>query len=262
MRITKVYTRTGDSGRTRLAGGQEVSKDSLRVEAYGTVDELNASVGFARAMNGEADRASAKQLEQDLRWVQNKLFDLGGILATAPGQVFKNMPAIKAQELIDDFESASGRSSIDTLWVNSSDAGADASKMLFGKITREAGNHALSVTARMSEKDRPFGRVNVPLSRGAIEPVDAREFRGVKFDVRGDGDYRLLVPTYNAATFQAPFKAAPQWQTISIDFSSLKPQPAQGLPWRGDDLLMLSFEIARKTGELGWLEIDNVRFYR
>lgn len=172
------------------------------------------------------------------------------------------LPAIKAQELIDDFESASGRSSIDTLWVNSSDAGADASKMLFGKITREAGNHALSVTARMSEKDRPFGRVNVPLSRGAIEPVDAREFRGVKFDVRGDGDYRLLVPTYNAATFQAPFKAAPQWQTISIDFSSLKPQPAQGLPWRGDDLLMLSFEIARKTGELGWLEIDNVRFYR
>lgn len=98
MRITKVYTRTGDAGRTRLAGGQEVSKDSLRVEAYGTVDELNASVGLARAMNGEADRASAKQLEQDLRWVQNKLFDLGGILATAPGQVFKNMPAIKAQD--------------------------------------------------------------------------------------------------------------------------------------------------------------------
>ena len=98
MRITKVYTRTGDSGRTRLAGGQVVSKDSLRVEAYGTVDELNASVGLARAMNGEADRASAKQLEQDLRWVQNKLFDLGGILATTPGQVFKNMPTIMARD--------------------------------------------------------------------------------------------------------------------------------------------------------------------
>ena len=43
MRITKVYTRTGDAGETRLAGGQQVWKDSLRVEAYGTVDELNAS---------------------------------------------------------------------------------------------------------------------------------------------------------------------------------------------------------------------------
>lgn len=102
MRITKVYTRTGDTGKTRLAGGQQVSKDSLRVEAYGTVDELNASVGLVRAMNAEANRSaeSAAQLEQDLRWVQNKLFDLGGILATAPGQTFKNMPSIKAQDAV------------------------------------------------------------------------------------------------------------------------------------------------------------------
>ena len=102
MRITKVYTRTGDGGKTRLAGGQQVSKDSLRVEAYGTVDELNASVGLARAMNGEGRHAPAStaQLEQDLRWVQNKLFDLGGILATAPGQTFKNMPSIKAQDAV------------------------------------------------------------------------------------------------------------------------------------------------------------------
>jgi cob(I)alamin adenosyltransferase len=100
VRITKVYTRTGDGGKTRLAGGDQVSKDSLRVEAYGTVDELNASVGLARAMNEEtvALTGPAKQLEQDLRWVQNKLFDVGGILATAPGQVFKNMPTIKAQD--------------------------------------------------------------------------------------------------------------------------------------------------------------------
>ena len=55
MRITKVYTRTGDAGKTRLAGGQQVWKDSLRVEAYGTVDELNAVVGVVRVMNAEAD---------------------------------------------------------------------------------------------------------------------------------------------------------------------------------------------------------------
>ena len=102
MRITKVYTRTGDGGKTRLAGGQQVSKDSLRVEAYGTVDELNASVGLARAMNGEGRHAPAStaQLEQDLRWVQNKLFDVGSLLATAPGQMFKNMPTIKAQDAV------------------------------------------------------------------------------------------------------------------------------------------------------------------
>lgn len=102
MRITKVYTRTGDGGKTRLAGGQQVSKDSLRVEAYGTVDELNASVGLVRAMNADARHASEStaQLEQDLRWVQNKLFDVGSLLATAPGQTFKNMPTIKAQDAV------------------------------------------------------------------------------------------------------------------------------------------------------------------
>ncbi len=96
MRITKVYTRTGDAGRTRLAGGQQVWKDSLRVEVYGTVDELNAIVGVVRAFNadGPGTKASVARLERELRWIQNKLFDTGGILATVPGQTFKNMPQI------------------------------------------------------------------------------------------------------------------------------------------------------------------------
>jgi len=98
MRITKVYTRTGDAGKTRLAGGQEVWKDSLRVEAYGTVDELNASIGLARVFNADPHgpqlSESAAHIEATLRWVQNKLFDLGSLLATAPGQVFPQMPQV------------------------------------------------------------------------------------------------------------------------------------------------------------------------
>lgn len=101
MRITKVYTRTGDAGKTRLAGGQPVWKDSLRVEAYGTIDEVNASVGVVRVMNAEliGHHKQAQQLEDELRWVQNKLFDVGSILATAPGQTFKNMPQVAAQDV-------------------------------------------------------------------------------------------------------------------------------------------------------------------
>lgn len=96
MRITKVYTRTGDAGKTRLAGGQEVWKDSLRVEAYGTVDELNACLGVVRAFNADLVKthAHAARLEDELHWMQNRLFDVGGILATAPGQEFKNMPKV------------------------------------------------------------------------------------------------------------------------------------------------------------------------
>lgn len=100
MRITKVYTKTGDDGQTRLAGGQQVWKNSLRVEAYGTVDELNAAVGAVRVFNADkTDHPAAIRLESELRWVQNKLFDVGGILATAPGQTFKNMPQITEQDV-------------------------------------------------------------------------------------------------------------------------------------------------------------------
>ena len=101
MRITKVYTRTGDAGKTRLAGGQSVWKDSLRVDAYGTVDELNSIVGVVRVMNadGVSRHPSAARLEDELRWVQNKLFDVGSLLATAPGQTFTNMPQVAARDV-------------------------------------------------------------------------------------------------------------------------------------------------------------------
>ncbi len=76
-------------------------KDSLRVEAYGTVDELNASIGVVRAMNAETmqPEASAKQLEEDLQWIQNKLFEIGGIFATTPGETFKNMPQVAEEDV-------------------------------------------------------------------------------------------------------------------------------------------------------------------
>ena len=111
MRITKVYTRTGDKGKTRLAGGQSVWKDDRRVEAYGAVDELNAAVGLVRAFNRGSQGArgeAANRLEAQLRRVQNKLFDIGGLLATVPGQSFRNMPIVttsdvkRLEQCIDD----------------------------------------------------------------------------------------------------------------------------------------------------------------
>ncbi len=72
----KIYTRRGDSGETDLFGGPRVSKDALRVEAYGAVDETNASVGVALAA------MDAKDLLEMGHAIQSRLFDLGGYLAT------------------------------------------------------------------------------------------------------------------------------------------------------------------------------------
>lgn len=74
MRLTKLYTRKGDDGTTGLGGGQRIAKDSLRVAAYGTVDELNSAIGVAIA-HGLSER-----LAEVLSTIQNELFHLGSDL--------------------------------------------------------------------------------------------------------------------------------------------------------------------------------------
>ncbi len=76
MRISRVYTKTGDQGQTSLVGGARVSKASLRVDAYGDVDELNCVIGLARA------RMQADGIDEALGLIQNDLFTLGGDLAS------------------------------------------------------------------------------------------------------------------------------------------------------------------------------------
>ena len=74
----KIYTKTGDNGKTSLFGGTRVKKNNLRINAYGTVDELNSYIGLIR------DQLEDKNLIQDLIRIQSKLFTLGAMLATPP----------------------------------------------------------------------------------------------------------------------------------------------------------------------------------
>jgi cob(I)alamin adenosyltransferase len=80
-RLTKIYTRTGDQGDTGLVTGERVSKDSPRLWAFGTVDELNSALGVARSLRPD------KATDALLAGIQNDLFDLGAELAGAPPMV-------------------------------------------------------------------------------------------------------------------------------------------------------------------------------
>jgi cob(I)alamin adenosyltransferase len=92
IRITRVYTRTGDKGTTALVGGARVPKDSPRVECYGAIDELNSAIGLARSFNAEAPSSPARdRLEGILERLQNELFDLGSELATPPDAEYAGM---------------------------------------------------------------------------------------------------------------------------------------------------------------------------
>jgi cob(I)alamin adenosyltransferase len=110
VRITRVYTRTGDKGDTGLVGGKRVPKDSQRIEAYGTIDELNSVVGLARTFNDEKINVSDAHrfLDVILRQIQDELFDLGSELATPPDFFQEGMYRVgerevkKIEQLIDE----------------------------------------------------------------------------------------------------------------------------------------------------------------
>jgi cob(I)alamin adenosyltransferase len=97
LAINRVYTRRGDSGETRLAGGQRLSKDDARIEAYGTVDELNAFAALASLSAKE--QAALAPLAAILIRVQHELFNLGSILATLPEDLHPRQPRITQAEV-------------------------------------------------------------------------------------------------------------------------------------------------------------------
>lgn len=112
VRLSKIYTKTGDDGTTGLGDGSRVAKDELRVEAYGTVDEANATLGVAVVI-AERGGASgpAADLADTLRSIQHDLFDAGADLCTpidpavAPGAALRITPAqtLRLEKLIDRF---------------------------------------------------------------------------------------------------------------------------------------------------------------
>ncbi len=89
LALNRIYTRSGDQGTTALAGGQRIRKDDLRIESYGTIDELNAFTGVARASLNESLAATPELAELDmiLARIQHELFNLGSALATLPGDL-------------------------------------------------------------------------------------------------------------------------------------------------------------------------------
>lgn len=97
----KIYTRQGDKGSTSLIGGTKIEKDSIRVEAYGTIDELNSYIGLC------INYLKENQDKEVLREIQKKLFDVGAELSTINYERYKNITkeedVEKLEELIDHY---------------------------------------------------------------------------------------------------------------------------------------------------------------
>lgn len=91
----KIYTKTGDKGSTALLGGARVSKADVRINAYGTVDELNAYMGLVR------DQPVNKKREDLIHQVQNNLFSIGALLAAQPGKKLTYLPELTENDVLE-----------------------------------------------------------------------------------------------------------------------------------------------------------------
>ncbi len=100
--LNRIYTRTGDTGLTQLVGGQRVTKDALRIECYGTVDELNSFVGAARVTSEDfaVRYPRLSSFAAILKRVQHELFNLGSILATLPADVHTKQARITPGDVL------------------------------------------------------------------------------------------------------------------------------------------------------------------
>lgn len=146
----KIYTKTGDAGDTGLFGGGRVSKASARVEAYGAVDELNAQIGMARALDLDAG------LDALLAETQSDLFTIGAHLATTGGKAASHLPPLPAAR-VDAFEA----------WIDLADGVLPELKafVLPGGTPAAAALHVCRTVCRRAER-----RV---VALAAAEPVDA-----------------------------------------------------------------------------------------
>ncbi len=147
--MVKIYTRTGDKGTTSLFGGRKVRKDHERLEAYGSLDELNAILGWFRSRATQPDLAA---LAED---AQRRLFDLGAHLATPPdaGKARSHLPLL-APERVTELEEAIDRleTELEPLHAFVLPGGTEESAIL--QVARAVCRRAERWVVRASEEDR------------------------------------------------------------------------------------------------------------
>jgi hypothetical protein len=168
-------------------------------------------------------------------------------------------PSIRIPPLIDDFERPDGRTARDTLRLDVFDGGVDRSFVITQIVKRGANGHMLQLAGRMAIKDNAFVGIAFPLTRGSVVPADLGGYRGLRFDLKGEGPFtvRLQGPT---SRWAASVNGAADWQTVVMPFSSLKPD-APERPWDPGAIFQIEISATRPGGQTISMQLDDVTLY-
>ncbi len=264
-------------------GASTLREMELLVQAGLTPSEalIAGTATSARAMNLLADRGTLEKGKRadfvmiagqpwttitDIRKVDRVFIDGKAVFGPGSTRSADNdkltMPTLKAKgPLVDDFERADGRTSLDTLRLSDFDGGRDRSVEVLQTVDRGNGDHVLSVAAKMAQKAEPDAGVLLPLSRGSVEPVDASAFKGVTLELRGDGGAYVVTINSVSGSWVATISANGTWEKITVPFADFKRSGRGAGAWTGTDLLEVGVSGSRPAGRKLWFELDDVTFY-
>ena len=155
VKLNKIYTRTGDNGTTGLTDGSRVTKHSSRPQAYGSVDELNSSLGIVYfCLNKQTSDTLSSEIKELIREIQNDLFDLGADLSTPISKGKQKYPPLRIkQNQIDKLERRIDHYNADLASLNSFilPGGSEASSLLH--LSRTITRRAERVTSLLSSEE-------------------------------------------------------------------------------------------------------------
>lgn len=246
-----------------VAAGTGVSARALGVDGQrGTI--APGKIADLVLIDGSPDR-KIEDIEKTARvFLAGVEVDLKALQADISSGAPTPLPVRLVPAEVDDMERTDGRTLLDTLRVNATDAGIDHSTMLWMPVVRSGRDHSLLVTAKLAAKERPWVRLELPLTPGGVELADASQFTGVSFDARGEGTHRLVFltgGTKSRAPFFAPVAVKGEWQALRIPFADLQRVARDDAGWTGRNLRILGFEVSGAPESTAWLELDNIRFY-
>lgn len=213
-------------------------------------------------VDGRPDESIGDVEKTDTVWLAGRLINRKKLLSYFDSEKQVPLPFASIPAELDTMELLDGRTNIGTYKYPTTDPGADHSKIIMEPITRDAKSHAWLVTAKFGPEEKNYVRLNVPLTPGEITLADLSKYKGVSFDIKGEGSFRFLMNTYDVRDRKLPFatfSVSPDWKTVKILFSDLSPEttgPADIKEARG-----LIFEETGLAGANAWMQIDNIRLF-
>ncbi|GMM93855.1 amidohydrolase family protein [Qipengyuania sp. MTN3-11] len=195
-------------------------------------------------------------------WKAGRAVPLAELRAHRDDPAMTPLPTIRMAGPILTGARADGRTDLDTLPVDSTDAGSDHSDIAFVHRHGPGEDHPIFSLATFGAGAQPFAQLVLPLTKGAVLPADASQFTGVAFTARGAGSYRLRLESYGlngSEWYHSDFAAGPEERTIRLPFTTFVTAGEAQLDLQR--LRALRFELTGEPGGRAWLELGDVRFY-